>query len=1125
MTRTDKFAKLTIRAGAMAALWALVSLSGSTQDKLVENIPSGTKIVKLEAMPQTIDLRSPFEYRQLLLTGTLSTGEKVDVTRLAQVQAPGAVKVSATGVVRPAGDGTGELKISMAGLALVVPVKVTGQKDRHEVGFIRDVMPVIARLGCNGGTCHGAAKGKNGFQLSLRGYDPIADHLSLTDDLEARRFNRAAPEKSLMLLKPGGAVPHVGAVLTQPGEPYYEIIRSWIADGVKLDNDSPRVAKIDLYPPNPELQLPGMTQQMAVLASFTNGMVRDVTLEAFLEVGNTELAKVDKSGLVQAVRRGSTAVLARYEGAYAAANLLIMGDRSGFAWKDVPENNYIDTLVYEKLKNIKVQPSELCSDTDFIRRVYIDVTGLPPESEQVRGFLADSRPGKVKRDALVDKLVGSPDYVEQWTNKWADLLQVNRNFLGEQGAAALRKYIRDAVANNMPYDKFAYTVLTASGSNMENPPASYYKILRDPEGAMENTTHLFLGVRFNCNKCHDHPFERWTQNQYYHMASFFAQVGRQPDPKFKGRQLPGSAVRPALPEVEIISDTNSGDVINPRLARAATPEFPYLVADAPGSDKPPVKAASRREQMARWMTSKNNPYFARSYVNRVWSYLLGVGLIEPIDDLRASNPPTNPKLLDKMTEEFIKSSHNVQELIKTICKSRTYQHAIATNKWNKDDETNYAHAVARRLPAEVLYDAIHRASGSLSRLPGLPPGARAAQLLDSNVGVPGSFLDLFGRPPRESACECERTNAAMMLGPVLNLVNGPIMADALKDPGNRIAKLLAAEKNDAKVVEELFMATLCRPPTPKEIELGIKALQGNDEEYVKLVEERKKLEAELAAYERDSAARQVQWEKDMQTRVQWYVLDPATFTSAGGATLKKLPDGSILASGKNPSPETYTITANSNLAGITGIRLEVLSDPSLPAKGPGRAPNGNLVLNEFKLAVAKQGDKAAPKPVMLQRPQADFSQDTFPINNAIDNNPGTGWAIAPQMGRDHVAVFELKDKAGFPGGTTLTFTLQQLFPGKDHNIGQLRLSVTTMTPPVLLQAVPENIAQILRVPPPKRTADQNSVLTGYFQSTDPNLGRLRRELAEQSVPVNARALGAQDLVWALMNSPGFLFNH
>ncbi len=430
-----------------------------------------------------------------------------------------------------------------------------------------------------------------------------------------------------------------------------------------------------------------------------------------------------------------------------------MGDRTGYAWKDVEAYNYIDELVYDKLKRVKELPSGVCTDAEFIRRVYLDLTGLPPTPDEVRAFLADARPQRVKRDAVVDKLIGSPDFVEYWTNKWADLLDVNRKFLGEQGAKAYRAWIRKAVAENMPYDQFAHAILTASGSNLDNPPASYYKILRDPDAAMENTTQLFLAVRFNCNKCHDHPFERWTQNQYYELAAFFAQVGRQEDPQFQGpearRHRRGGRPRRSS---RIISDTGGGDVKQPRTGAVTPPKFPFLHGDlAPAT-------APRREQLAHWIVSKENPYFAKSYVNRLWSYLLGVGIIEPVDDIRAGNPPSNPELLDRLTKEFIASGFNSREMLRTICKSRTYQLSIHTNPWNEGDDLNYAHAVPRRLPAEVLYDAIERATGSASRLPGLPAGARAAQLLDSAQDAPGGFLDLFGKPARESVCECERSS-------------------------------------------------------------------------------------------------------------------------------------------------------------------------------------------------------------------------------------------------------------------------------------------------------------------------------------------------------------------------------
>jgi hypothetical protein len=1081
-----------------------------------EKLPPGTKVVKVEVRPEQVDLKAPFEYRQLLITGVLDNGDRVDLTRQAKFDAPaGLVKVTANGQVRPAGDGLGAIAFTAGGQSGTIPVTVSGQKTKYEVSFVKDVMPVLSRLGCNAGTCHGSAQGKNGFQLSLRGYDPVFDHRALVDDIGGRRFNRAAPDRSLMLLKPAGAVPHVGGVLTQPGEPYYELIRSWVAEGVRLDKDAPRVSRIEVYPQSTVIPLPGIKQQMTVTATYADGSTRDVTAEAFLTSSNTEVATLDKDGVVMAVRRGETAVLARYEGNYAAATLIIMGDRGGFAWQETPEYNWIDTLVYAKLKSVKVQPSDVCTDADFVRRLYLDLTGVPPEPEAVKAFLADGRPSRVKRDDLVDKLVGSPEFVEYWTNKWADLLQVNRKFLGVEGAEAFRKWIKNAVATDMPYDQFCYQLLTGTGSNLENPPASYVKILRDPTAAMENTTHLFLGVRFNCNKCHDHPFERWTQNQYYELSAFFAQVGFKEDPKHKGKKTEGTAVRGPLPLIEVVEDKTSGDVKNERSGQTAVARFPFEHAGMPQEPK------TRREALAKWVTSKDNPYFAKSYANRVWSYLLGVGLIEPIDDIRAGNPPTNPALLDRLAQEFINSGFDARSLIKTICKSRTYQHSIVTNAWNKDDDVNYSHAIARRLPAEVLYDSIHTAVGAKSKLPG---GVRAVALLDPGVQAPGGFFELFGRPPRESACECERSSG-VQLGPVLNLITGEVLNEALRDPGNRLAKIVAANKDDAKVVEELYLAILCRAPTAKELQIGLEALRGNEEEFAKLLAERRRREADLAAYEKQLPAMAVAWEQSAARLPTWSVLEPEYLRSAGGATFANQPDGSILVTGPVSTPETYTVTFTTRLKGITGIRLEVLSDPTLPAKGPGRAGNGNFVLTEFTVRAAKPG--AAPKQVKLTRPQADFSQDGLPIANAIDGNPDTGWAIAPQLGKSHVAVFEAQSPFGDGDATTISVTmLQKFLAAKDHNIGRFRISVTTSKPPVLLQGViPEVITRILDIPAEKRTPEQKAAVLNHYRSIDAELARLQRRVNEFAIPADARTMGAQDLAWALINSPAFLFNH
>jgi hypothetical protein len=1110
------------------SVFALVLAPGlaATQEK----VPDGTKVTKVDVRPAKVELNGPFSYAQLLITATLDNGETLDATRIARIETPASVTVTA-GLVRPKADGAGEIAISLGGQSTKVPVASTGFADDKPVSFVTDIQPVLSRTGCNAGTCHGAAQGKVGFKLSLRGYDPLFDHRALTDDLEGRRFNRAAPEKSLMLMKPAGAVPHQGGVMMQPGDPSYEMIRRWIAQGVKLDLDATRVKSIDIFPKNPTVSRIGQKQQFAIIATYADGRLRDVTAEAFLESSNTEVATVEKGNLITAARRGESTMLARYEGAYAASTVIVMGDRSGFAWEARPVHNFIDDLVDAKLKKVRVQPSELAEDAEFLRRVYLDLTGLPPSSDEVRAFVADGRDMRVKRDELIDKLVGSDAFIEHWTNKWGDMLMVNRKFLGDGGATAFRKWIREAVKENRPYDKFAYEILTATGSNMENPPASYFKILRAADEAMENTTQLFLAVRFNCNKCHDHPFEKWTQDQYYEMAAYFAQVSRAEDPKYKGQKLGGTAVEGAKPLVEIIKDVKTGEIKHERTGEMAKPKFPFAIS----AELPDAEA--RRVQVAKWITSPENPYFAKSYVNRVWSYLLGVGIIEPVDDIRAGNPPTNPQLLDKLTEEFIASDFDVRKLIRTICKSRTYQLAIATNKWNRDDEINYSHALARRLQAEVLFDSIHKATGSQSKIPGLPPGARAAQLLDSNVNLPGGFLELFNKPVRESSCECER-GSGLNLGPILAMVNGPIVGDAIKDPNNTLNKLVLSNKDDAKVVEEIYLAVLNRLPTAKERAASIEALGAAGDDHKKMIEQYKRDLAAFQDYEKTVPGKLPAYEEVLRNQkpTDWTTLELHTAKSRQGqpavakpgATLTINGDGSVLASGKLQSLDLYTVVGLADLGKpITAIKLEVLSDPSLPSKGPGRAPNGNLVLTEFRVGqkLIDQPDRNYA-PAKLANPTSTFNQDGFPINNAIDGNRATGWALAGQTGQDQAAMFRFENPIpNGPVGVAFKVDLEQQFEAAaNHTIGKFRLSVTTDPKPKVGSPLTKEQIAILDTPGEERTDAQKKRLREMFIAQDAEYQRLQAEAAKVP-PSDARVVGAQDLVWALINSPAFLFNH
>ncbi len=1083
-----------------------------------EKLPDGVKLTKIEASPASIRIASPFAYAQVVLTGVTADGGRIDVTRMATFSAPASVNLTPAGLARPAADGKGTLTASLAGLKVEIPVEVTGQKETHETSFSRDVMPILSRLGCNAGTCHGAEAGRAGFKLSLRGYDPLFDHRALTDDLSARRVNRAAPDQSLMLLKLSGGVPHQGGVLTEPGQPYYDALRSWIASGSKLDTGAVRVKSVEVHPTSAVIALPGQKQQFAVIATYADGTRRDVTAEAFLESSNTEIATVDRASAVTSLRRGETAVMARYEGAYAAATLIVMGDRSGFAWKDVPAYNWIDELVQEKLKAVKVLPSDVCTDGEFVRRAYLDLTGTLPPVEATRAFLADTTPSKEKREKLIDSLIGGEDFIEHWTNKWADLLQVNRKFLGVNGAKAFREYIRKAVAENKRYDRFVYDVLTAKGSTLDSPAAAYYKTLRSADAVMENTTQLFLGVRFNCNKCHDHPFERWTQDQYYQLAAYFARVTRAEDPRNKGQRIAGSDVQPGgFPLIEVIGDAPGGEITHARTNTTTPPEFPYTHKDAAGAKD------SRREQVAKWLTSPHNQYFARSYVNRLWAYMTGVGLIEPIDDIRAGNPPTNPKLLDRLTEEFIKSGFDTRHMLRLIARSRTYQHSVAANKWNEDDTVNYAKGTARRLPAEVLYDAIHKAAGAASRLPGLPSGARAAALIDSAQDAPGGFLDLLGKPPRESACECERVGG-VQLGPVLTLVNGPVVGEAVADPANRIGALLRKEKDTRKIVEELYLAFLSRKPSAKELAATLEAIKDGEEDYEEQAAKHKAARAALTAHEKTIPARMVPWEASFSKKVDWHPTTLVNAVSKGKAKFEKQADGSLLVTGPIAAQELYTITIESPLKEITGIRLEVLPDDKLPAKGPGRADNGNFVLHELRLQAMEVGVPGKPAGVPLYNAQATFSQAGFEIAKAIDTNLGTGWAIAPNFGKATEALFQLRKPLTYAKGARITVLMDQRF-GTNHVIGKFRISVTGTPGNLALNGPPAALAGILAVEPAKRTAQQKATLEAAFRAQDVELQRLVAEAARAYEPVDRRHPGVQDLVWALINSKAFQFNH
>lgn len=760
---------------------------------------SAPKILELKVFPAFLTFDNARDARKLLVSGRMPNGYWVDLTQEATFQpANQLLRRDAKGYFLPVKPGKTTLFVRAGGKQTRVSVLVKSMAS-PPISFVREVMPILSKAGCNVGTCHGSAKGKNGFKLSLRGYDPEFDYHALIQDISGRRFNRAQPKESLMLLKPTQGVAHQGGLVFEENSRFYPILYRWIAEGVKSDTASVgRAHRLSVLPANPVISLPGMRQSLIVLAHYPDGTTRDVTRDAIFTSTMPETVSVTSEGQVTAVRRGEAAILVRYEGNYAANRVTVIGDRKGYQWVAQPQYNYIDKLVDAKLKRVKSLPSGLCTDAEFIRRVSLDIIGMPPTPEETRAFLADKTPSRIKRARLIDKLLESPDYVENWTNKWADLLQCNRKYLSEKGVWKFRSWIKEQIAANRPYDAFVREILTSAGSSFEHPAAAYWRVARDPNTATENITQLFLGVRFSCNKCHDHPFERWTQKQYYQFAAYFGRVG----------------LKPGIAEGdEVVYERSEGEVRHPKTNRVVPAAYPYTF---------PAKlnrGETRREKLAAWLAAPENPYFAKSFANRLWSYFLGKGIIDPVDDIRQGNPPSNPELLEALTADFIRSGFDIKHLIRTICNSRVYQSSIKTNQWNADDLINFSHAIPRRLTAEQLMDALSRATGSMQRYPGVPAGFRAVQLPDSTVAA-GGFLDLLGRPPRESPCECERSST-VSLSQTLNLINSPTILDAIADKRGRIARLIEKDPSERQIIEEMFLAALCRFPTEKEIKQAL----------------------------------------------------------------------------------------------------------------------------------------------------------------------------------------------------------------------------------------------------------------------------------------------------------------
>ncbi|HET6572240.1 MAG TPA: DUF1553 domain-containing protein [Fimbriiglobus sp.] len=787
---------------AVVALGSASRLTAAppTADERAALVGSPTALV---VSPARVDLAGPHAVRQLVVTGKYADGSVRDLTRAADVtiDGPDVLTIAEGLFVRGAKNGAATLTVTAGGKAVKVPVTVADLDAVRPVSFRNEVIAAFNVGGCNAGACHGTPSGKNGFKLSLRGFDPAADYLQLTRDQFGRRTDKHDPAAALILLKALGRVSHEGGTRFAASSYPAEMLSAWLREGVRDDPANlPAVKSLHVAPGPRVLLAPSKWQQLAVTATFADDTARDVTRLTVFSTSDPSIADVDLNGLVEFKRPGEVAVLVRYLQELMSIRLTYLEPREGFVWPDPPARNYIDTHVFAKLRQMTILPSGLCMDSEFVRRAYLDACGRLPTAAEARAFLTDADPAK--RDRLIDTLVTRPEFADFWTLKWSDVLRSSRKTIQAKGSYAFHQWLRDRIATNAPIDAIVRELLTATGDTFANPPANYYRIAKDPQSLAEATAQLFLGVRMQCAKCHNHPFEKWTQDDYYGLAAVFARV--------KSRPTAGAGPKPdpKAPTAEVVTIARSGEVTQPRTGQTMKPTFPGA---GPADVKP---GQDRRAVFAAWLTEPDNPFFAKSVANRTWFHLMGRGIVDPVDDFRDSNPSCNDELLDALAKDFADHGYDLRRLVTTIMKSRTYQLSALPNETNQDDAKYFSHAVTKLLSAEQLLDALGDVTGVPEKFAGLPAGTRAVQLPDGEVNHP--FLKTFGQPARELACECERESDGN-LAQALQLINGPTVNDKVRSPSNRLAALLSSKKPGEQVLEELYFTALSRAPEPDEV--------------------------------------------------------------------------------------------------------------------------------------------------------------------------------------------------------------------------------------------------------------------------------------------------------------------
>jgi hypothetical protein len=780
---------------------------------------------KIAIIPSSISVLGPRYGQRILVEGEFIDGHQEELTSQAVVSVsdPRVAKVGNDHIVLPLGDGHAAITATLLGRRATASLAVNGFSSATTWSFRNDVLPVMTKVGCNSGPCHGAAAGKNGFKLTLRGYDPVADYYTLTRQALARRTDRLEPAKSLILLKPTLTIPHGGGRRFQVASPEYKIISGWVAQGMPAPrNSDPLVTDIQVLPHEASL-VPGAEQQLIVTAIFSDGHTADVTRWAKYDSGDEGVATVDNNGHVTMHGYGEAPVTVWYQSHVAFSRLRIPfpNQLSPAVFQKAARHNYIDAAILDHLRALHIPPSPQAPDAEFVRRAYLDAAGILPAPSEVEAFLKDKSPDK--RNRLIDNLIHRPEFVDYWTYKWSDLLLVSSNHLSNDEMWSYYRWIRDSVATNKPWNQFASQIITASGNTLKNGAANYWLIHRDPLDISENMTQAFLGINISCAHCHNHPLAKWTQKDYYGMANLFARV------RLKTFAPSGSrpGVGPIFNDVTVYS-APTGQFMDDRLMIPLPPkplDATALASDAPGDT---------RQYFAQWLTSPENPFFARNIVNRVWRNFMGRGLIEPVDDLRDTNPATNDALLDRLVKDFVNHGYDVDNLIRTIMQSATYQASSKPLRENADDDKYGSHFMIRRLPAEVLLDAYSQVTRIPENFEGYPATMRGLQLPDT--AVKSYFLTAFGRPARLQTRESERTSVPTITQ-ALHIINGDTLNNKLRAPGNSIDMLLRLGFSDEQIVDYFYLATLSRHPTDNERSTLLDALLAAEREKAPSVDD------------------------------------------------------------------------------------------------------------------------------------------------------------------------------------------------------------------------------------------------------------------------------------------------